>query len=92
MLWDGFLEHLYYSVFGSKNMMMNLGIPENKDTYTKDEVFEILRQVMFTGTPELYDQGGMYKNINLPPNHTITRAKKAFEKYYLKNVTPGRSK
>lgn len=51
-------------------------------TYTKDEVYEILRQVMFTGTPELYDQGGMHRSMK--PTNTLKRAKEAFEKYYLK--------
>lgn len=52
--------------------------------YTQDEVYEILRQVMFTGTPEFYDQGGICGNHNLPPGHTLKRAKEAFTKYYLK--------
>lgn len=50
--------------------------------YTQDEVYEILRQVMFTGTPELYDQGGMHRSMK--PTDTLKRAKEAFDKYYLK--------
>lgn len=51
-------------------------------TYTQDEVYEILRQVMFTGTPELYDQGGMH--CSMKPTDTRKRAVEAFNKYYLK--------
>lgn len=51
-------------------------------TYTQEQVYEILRQVMFTGTPKLYDQGGMHKSIK--PTNTLQRAKDAFKKYYLK--------
>lgn len=58
----------------------------DKEIYTKEEVLEIIRQVLFTGTPELYDQGGMHRNMGLPPNYTKIRAEKAFEKYYLKKT------
>lgn len=50
--------------------------------YTQDEVYEIVRQVLFTGTPELYDQGGMHRSIK--PTDTRKRAVEAFNKYYLK--------
>jgi hypothetical protein len=52
--------------------------------YTIEEIYEIIRQVMFTGTPEFYDQGGITKSHNLGPNHTLSRAKAAYKKYYLK--------
>ncbi len=65
---------------------MNVIKPELKDTYTRDEVYEILRQVIFTGEPEYYDQGGCNYVINLPPNYTKVKAMAAFEKYYLKQV------
>ena len=48
--------------------------------YTLDEVLEVVRQVLFYGTPEVYDNGGMYGNVK--PTDTRKRAKDAFEKYY----------
>lgn len=51
--------------------------------YTHDDIVEILRQVMFTGTPQLYDNGGMHGNYNLQRTHTKQRAIEAFEKYYI---------
>lgn len=57
---------------------------ESPKLFTLDDVYEVLRQVMFTGTPELYDQGGLHSNYNLRPDHTLRRAKAAFRKYYLK--------
>lgn len=58
---------------------------EDKETYTKAELLEAIRQVLFTGTPDLYDRGGVLGTINMRPNHTTIRAKEAFEKYCLKN-------
>ncbi len=52
--------------------------------YSLEEVYEILRQVLFTGTPELYDNGGLHGTINMPRNFTKVRAMTAFRKYYLK--------
>jgi hypothetical protein len=59
-------------------------VPEDKEQYSKEEIYEILRQVMFTGTPELYDNGGITGTINMPRNFTKVRAMEAFNKYYLK--------
>ena len=56
--------------------------------YSYLEVIEILRQVMFTGTPEFYDNGGVHGNHNLSKDHTTKRAKQAFDKYYLSEQLP----
>lgn len=60
---------------------------EDKELYTKAEMLEAIRQVLFTGTPELYDNGGMHGNINLPPGYTHRGAQEAFERYVLKKVS-----
>lgn len=52
--------------------------------YTEEEVLEVVRQVLFYGTPEYYEQGGINKCINYPPNGTYKKAKDYFDKYYLK--------
>ncbi len=54
-----------------------------EETYTESDVIEIIRQVIFHGTPETYDNGGLHGNIK--PTNTQERAQLAFEKYYLKN-------
>jgi hypothetical protein len=56
----------------------------DKDTYSKDEVLEIIRQVIYYGDPEYYENGGCNKCINFPANGTFTKAKESFEKYALK--------
>jgi hypothetical protein len=58
----------------------------DKETYTKEEVMEIIRQVIFHGDPETYDKGGVLGTINIPPGHTQKRAQQAFKKYCLKNI------
>lgn len=73
------MDYLYFG----KAMAENAEEMSDKQVYTIEEVFEILRQVMFGGTPELYDQGGMHRNANLQADHTIKRAKEAFMKFYL---------
>ncbi len=59
---------------------------EEKNLYTQDEVLEIVRQVLYYGTPEYYEQGGLHGNINFPPGGTYKKAKNYFEKYYLKKA------
>lgn len=51
--------------------------------YSHDEVIEIIRHVLFGGTPEFYDSGGLYGNHRLSKNHTTKRANDAFEKYLI---------
>lgn len=60
---------------------------EDKPTYTKEEMIEIVRQVLFTGDPDYYDQGGITKTINIPPNYTTVRAMMAIEKYAFKRAS-----
>lgn len=55
-------------------------------TYTEDEVLEIIRQCLFYGNPEYWEQGGINKNINFSPKGTYKKAKDYYEKYYLKSV------
>lgn len=54
------------------------------DLYSKEVVIELLRQVMFGGTPEFYDNGGLHGNHRLKRNHTTLRANAAFDKYFPK--------
>ncbi len=61
---------------------------EDKDTYSKEEVIEIVRQVLYGGTPDLYDKGGVLGTINTDPNGTTKKAINYFEKYCLKNKLP----
>lgn len=63
----------------------NTQIIERQVTYTENEVLEILRQCLFFGQPEYWEQGGINKVIPYPPNGTYKKAKDYFEKYYLKN-------
>ncbi len=51
--------------------------------YSEEEVLEVLRQCLFFGMPEYYEQGGINKNINFPPNGTHKKAKDYFERFYL---------
>ncbi len=46
-----------------KESVMREAVTQKPAVYTIEEVYEILRQVMFTGTPELYDQGGMHHGM-----------------------------
>ena len=55
-----------------------------KKLYTEEEVLEVVRQVLFYGDPEYYEKGGHTGSINFPRNGTFVKAKKYFEKYYLK--------
>lgn len=57
-------------------------VEERVNLYSKEEVLEIIRQVMFTGTPELYDNGGLHGNMI--PTNTKKRTEEVFNKYYLK--------
>lgn len=50
--------------------------------YSENEVLEIIRQVLFYGTPETYDNGGMYGNMK--PTDTRKRAKDSYEKHFIK--------
>lgn len=59
-----------------------------KETYTKDEVLEVVRQVLFYGDPEFWEKGGVTVVINYPRNGTYQKAKDYFEKYYLKKKQP----
>lgn len=59
----------------------------DKENYTKDEVLEVVRQCLFYGEPEYWEKGGCNGVINFPPNGTYAKAKKYFNKYYLKNDT-----
>jgi len=52
--------------------------------YSTEDVLEIIRQCLFYGEPEYWEQGGINKNINFPPKGTYKKAKEYFEKYYLK--------
>lgn len=52
--------------------------------YTHSEMLEIIRQIMFHGDPDYYEQGGKNFNINFPHKGTYKRAEDAFNKYYLK--------
>ena len=54
--------------------------------YTKKDVLEILRQCLFFGKPEYWEQGGVNKNINFPPGGTYKKAQDYFDKYYLKTT------
>lgn len=55
--------------------------------YTEEEVLEIIRQVLFYGMPEYYEQGGLHGNINFPPKGTYKKAKEYYEKFYLSKQT-----
>lgn len=57
---------------------------EAKDNYTKEEVLEIIRQVLYLGDPEFYEGGGVLGGINFPHKGTYARALECFERYYLK--------
>jgi hypothetical protein len=52
--------------------------------YTKQEVLEIVRQVLFYGDPDFWEQGGVTGAINFPRNGTYRKAEEYFEKYYNK--------
>lgn len=56
-----------------------------KDFYSKQEVVEVVRQVLFFGNPDYFEQGGINKNIPFPKNGTFKKAEDYFSKYYLKN-------
>lgn len=58
----------------------------DKETYSKDEVLDIVRQVLFYGEPEYWEKGGITGVINYPRNGTYKKAQEYFEKFYLKRT------
>lgn len=60
---------------------------EEKDIYTKEEVLEIIRQVIYYGDPAYYEKGGTTGSINFPHGGTYKKAQESFDKYYLKKPT-----
>jgi plasmid maintenance system antidote protein VapI len=55
----------------------------DKPLYTKAELLEAIRQVLFTGDPELYERGGIHGMM--PGTNTGKRAEEAFRKYVTKS-------
>lgn len=55
--------------------------------YTEEEVLEAIRQCLFYGEPEYWEQGGCNRNINYPSGGTYKKAKDYFERFYLKTKT-----
>jgi hypothetical protein len=55
---------------------------DNEKIYTTKDVLEILRQCLFFGEPEYWEQGGINKNIK--PTNTYKKAQDYFERFYLK--------
>lgn len=49
--------------------------------YSEAEVLELIRQVLYNGTPEYYEKGGVNGVINFPKGETFAKAKRMFEKY-----------
>ncbi len=58
----------------------------DKPLYTKAELLEAIRQVLFTGDPELYERGGIHGGM--PSTNTRKRAEEAFNKYAFKINQP----
>lgn len=62
----------------------------NDKIYSTKDVLEILRQCLFFGEPEYWEQGGINKNINYPPGGTYKKAQDYFERFYLKKQPIGK--
>lgn len=56
----------------------------DKPLYTKAELLEAIRRVMYYGDPELYDRGGIHQNA--PGTNTRKRAEEAFNKYVVGGI------
>ena len=53
----------------------------NSKAFSLDEVLEIIRFVIYSGTPEFYEQGGVNGVINFPKGETYAKAKRIYEQY-----------
>lgn len=56
----------------------------DKPLYTKAELLEAIRRVMYYGDPELYDRGGIHQNVT--GTNTRKRAEEAFNKYVIGGI------